>query len=127
MYIIFITAGCHRAGFYHVFRNYHFKLNDMLIETMPSYLGQQLYPYGYPLPPNKISVNGKTMAQLYIESEIVGFYKNVDNVSLLEDYYRYFLLCPCWDLWAYTEEDIMSADYSKLFDNCMDLGVDPTY
>jgi len=68
----------------------------MLIETMPKYIGHQLYPDGYPLPANRISINGRTMVELLMESETVGFYKNVANVDLLEDYYRYYLLAPCW-------------------------------
>ncbi len=83
------------------------KINVMsnLIETMPTYLGQQLYPMGLPLPAGKVSVNGKTVMDIFLDTADDDK-KYEESVSILNDYYRYHLLAPCWDLGEITDEEI---------------------
>lgn len=95
-----------------------------LIEMMPTYLGQQLYPAGLPLPADKVSINGKTVMDMFLEtSQDEERYKEVEGI--LNDYYRYHLLAPCFDLGKWSKDEIMSADGDRLFEICMDLGIDP--
>lgn len=96
-----------------------------LIEMMPTYLGQQLYPGGLPLPADKVSVNGRTVQQIFFDTCDGDFGEDDPSVKVLNDYYRYHLLAPCWDLGEITPEQIMSADSDKLFEICMETGIDP--
>jgi hypothetical protein len=96
-----------------------------LIETMPTYLGQQFYPAGYPLPADKISVNGKTVQEIFFDTCDGDFSEDDPRITIVNNYYRYHLLAPCWDLGNVTEAEIMSADSDMLFKICMDLGIDP--
>lgn len=97
-----------------------------LIETMPTYLGQQFYPGGVPLPADRVSVNGKTVQEIFMDT-CDGDDCSLDDprVAIINDYYRYHLLAPCWELGNVKEEEIMLADSDKLFEICMDLGIDP--
>jgi len=97
----------------------------MIIETMPTYLGQQLYPAGLPLPADKVYVNGKTVQEIFFDTCDGDFSPEDERIQIVNNYYRYHLLAPCWDLGEVTEEEIMSADGDKLFEICMDLGIDP--
>lgn len=96
-----------------------------LIETMPAYLGQQFYPCGLPLPADKVSVNGRTVQEIFFDTCDGDFGEEDPSVLILNDYYRYHLLAPCWDLGEVTREEIMSANDYRLFEICMDLGIDP--
>ena len=96
-----------------------------LIETMPTYLGNQFYPGGVPLPADKVSINGRTVQQIYFDTCDGDFGEDHPDIKMLYDFYRYHLLAPCWDLGEVTPEEIMSADGDKLFEICMDLGLDP--
>lgn len=96
-----------------------------VIETMPTYLGKQFYPDGLPLPPSRISVNAKSVQEIFFDTCDGDFGEDDPNVKVLNDYLRYYLLAPCWDLGEVTEEQIMSADNDKLFDICMEIGIDP--
>ena len=99
-----------------------------LIETMPAMFGQQFYPNGFPLPAHKISVNGKTVQQIFVDLYKDSGTAPADDpqLEIINDYYRYHLLAPCWQLgdWV-TEEQIMAADHDELFEICMDTGIDP--
>ena len=96
-----------------------------IIETMPTYLGQQLYPNGLPLPADRVSVNGKTVQEIFFDTCDGDFSEDDPRIAIVNDYYRYHLLAPCWDLGDVTDEQIMSANGDKLFEICMDTGIDP--
>lgn len=96
-----------------------------IIETMPAYLGNQLYPGGVPLPADKVSVNGRIVLEIFFGICDGDFSEHDPDVKVLNDYYRYYLLAPCWDLGKVTREEIMSADSDKLFEICMETGIDP--
>lgn len=97
----------------------------MIIENMPTYLGQQLYPHGLPLPADKVSVNGKTVLEIFFDKCDGDFSPDDERIKIVNDYYRYHLLAPCWDLGNFTHEEIMSADGDKLFEICIETGIDP--
>ena len=92
---------------------------------MPTYLGNQFYPGGLPLPADKVSVNGKTVQEIFFDTCDGDFAEEDPRILIVNDYYKYHLLAPCWDLGEITDEEIMSADGDKLFEICMDIGIDP--
>lgn len=96
-----------------------------IIETMPTYLGKQLYPHGLPIQADKVSVNGRTIKEIFLDTCDGDFREDDPNVKILNDYYRYYLLAPHWVLAGTTSTEIMNADSEKLFEICMENGLDP--
>ncbi len=96
-----------------------------IIESMPTYLGAQFYPGGCPIPADKISVNGRTIWEIFLDLAKGDFNYDNPDLKVLDNFYRYYLLAPCWDLGDITKEDIIAANGIRLFEICMDLGLDP--
>ena len=94
-----------------------------IIENMPTLFGNQFYPGGVPLTADKISVQDKTVRQWWMDSNLEK--PTVEEEALFTDFYRYYLLAPCWELGDYSNCDIMKLRYDKLFDIALDMGIDP--
>jgi hypothetical protein len=99
--------------------------NTMIIETMPTMFGQQFYPGGYPVPADKVTVDGRTIQEIFLDICDCDLGDNDPDVKLINDYYRYHLLAPCWKLGEITPEQIMAADSEAFYDICIELAIDP--
>lgn len=95
------------------------------IEGMPWMAGAQFYPGGMPLPAKAISFNGRTILDIFLEKAGDDEIADDPYFVILNNYYRYFLLAPCWDLGEITEEEVLKADGQRLFEICLDCGLDP--
>lgn len=93
------------------------------ILTMPTYLGNQLYPFGGPLSPHNINVNGISVIDIYLR-----YGENQDSKEdkkILEDYVRYFINAPCFYLSDEDKNEAETLEYDELFDLCLENGLDP--
>lgn|SRR5574337_51949 len=105
-----------------------FKITTMkkVIETMPTMMGQQFYFAGMPLPADKVCVYGRSIEKIFLDTCDGDFCCDDDpDIKILNDYYRYYLLAPCWKLGDITEAQIMSANADELHEICNQLGIDP--
>jgi hypothetical protein len=100
-------------------------MTTKMIEQMPTLFGNQFYPGGVPLSADKVSVNGRTVKEIFLDAADGDFGDDDPNVETLNNYYRYYMLAPCWDLGEFTEQEIMNANGERLFQICADLGIDP--
>lgn len=91
-----------------------------VIETMPTYLGEQLYPNGVPVAAVNISVNGKSVQEIYFDVR-----RSEYEVNVLEDYIRYYIAAPCFIVADDDLAESKTMSYSDLFDLCLDYGIDP--
>jgi hypothetical protein len=92
----------------------------MIIETMPTIMGEQFYPGGIPLAPDQVSVNGKTIQRMFYQFAIRDD-RTYD--AELKDYLKYYANAPCWHIPAHPDYDEMSLNW--MFDFLMDCGLDP--
>lgn len=89
---------------------------------MPTYLGEQIYPAGLPLPPQKVKVFGVSVQDRFLR---MGTATDKEDEEICRDYMLYHFLAPCFEK---TEEDkkrAMKANYDELLDICLDNGIDP--
>lgn len=85
--------------------------------------GAQFYPKGGPVRPEFITwTNGKTIKEIWLEADDNNLSK--EDREILTDYKMYSLLAPAWSLGEYTREDVIKADYSKLSDIALDMGIE---
>ena len=95
-----------------------------VIETMPTYLGEQFYPYGAPLSALSVKVNGVSVMEIFIRKG-TGVYPWKEDEEICRQYMLYHFLAPCFHL---TDEDRAKAkdlSYDDLWDLCLDNGIDP--
>jgi len=96
-----------------------------IIKTMPTYFGYQLYPNGMPLPPEKVKIKGRSIRQIFLDNCDCDYGEDDDDITILKDYYRYYLLAPCFVLTKKDKAEIMKADSERLFEIALDNGIDP--
>jgi hypothetical protein len=95
-----------------------------MIETMPTYLGEQFYLGGLPLPADKILYKSVSIQDRFIRKG-TGTHDLKEDEKLCTDYMLYYLLAPCWQISEEDKERAMKADYDELWDICLDNGIDP--
>ena len=96
-----------------------------LIETMPTLFGEQYYPDGFPLPSNKISVNDKSILQMFFDNCEGDLDKETEETKLIHDFMLYWLLAPCFKISDEDKEIAPSLSNDELFDLLLDNGLDP--
>jgi hypothetical protein len=102
---------------------------NIIIHTMPQMLGEQLYYGGFPLRPDMITVYGTSIKDRFIRVALTEIDDpdtfDKEDISLLEDYLRYYLLAPIWMIEEKDRELVMEMDYNQLFETCFSYGLDP--
>lgn len=93
-----------------------------VIETMPTYLGGQLYPYGNPIPAHQTKVNGLSVQTIFLRN---AKNPNKEDEEILRQYMLYHFLAPCFDLMESDRQKAKDLSYDDLFDLCLNNGIDP--
>ncbi len=93
-----------------------------IVETMPTMFGEQLYPMGFPMKPEDISYNGKTIRALWFEF-VDG---DKTSESILCDYIAYHVFAPCFMMDMEMREKFKPENtYEEMYDLCFEIGLDP--
>lgn len=95
-----------------------------IIETMPTYLGEQLYPAGFPLPAQKVTVFGVSVQDRFIRKG-TGTHDLQEDEKICRDYMLYHFLAPCFETTEEDKQRAVKADYDELWSICIDNGIDP--
>lgn len=96
----------------------------------PTYLGQPLYPGGFPIRPRDVHVNGKSVEQIYLGGISEGGKTNYsdDDQETLKSYIKYYVNAPVFSS-EFTDEltskDLMSMNLTDLIMECLEYGLDP--
>ena len=91
-----------------------------LIETMPTFLGKQFYPLGFPLHFTQLTYKAKPLHEILFQQE-----PTTEQERIRKDYYLYWLWAPIWNI---PQEDrnigAMLNSY-ELLNLLFDNGIDP--
>ena len=93
---------------------------------IPTFLGQPFYPYGFPINKENISINGKSILELFLLRCEGKKDKFIDNY--LKEYLIYFINAPIFSN-NFTQE-LRKKDFKKMkldqaIIECLDFGLDP--
>jgi hypothetical protein len=94
---------------------------------MPTYLGEPLYPAGFPLKPEQIRYNDKTIQDIFLD--YCGQIKTKESENILKEFVLYYINAPVFDS-EFTREltenkDLNSLSLDDLIMKCLDYGLDP--
>lgn len=97
---------------------------------VPSMFGWPNYPGGFPMSPDQISFEEKTLTQLYVKSVMDSSHRSVAadplEEELLKNYVIYYLHAPCWrGLSEVLDQDLVAMSFDELTMICVDNGLDP--
>lgn len=98
----------------------------MIIE--PTYLGRPLYPGGLPLRTDNITVENRTVRQIFLDGISEGGETNysADDDETLKSYVVYYMQAPIWDIdEPLIPADLMKLTLTELIGKCMEHGLDP--
>lgn len=91
---------------------------------MPIYLGQPLYPQGFPIQPKNLTYEGQTVEQkflLYCDSKATP-----EDEDILKQYIIYYMKSPLFKLpKKLSKIDIQKISLDDLIWECIDIGIDP--
>ena len=101
----------------------------MIIE--PQLFGAPLYPGGFPLQAKKISVQGRTVEEIYykgIDLKTGRSHWNAEDEETLKSFFIYYLKAPVFynELTAgLLQKNLMEINFSDLYLAFLDIGLDP--
>lgn len=100
----------------------------------PTWLGQPMYPNGWPLSPKQITAGEKTVHDIYYGRWDFTDEENPkenpwteDEEETIKSYIIYNLNAPIWTFEEPlpSEGELLKLSIDQLFDKCMEIGIDP--
>lgn len=99
----------------------------------PTWLGQPMYPGGFPLPPENVHVEGRSIQDIYLKGISIEDTKvtrtwTADEVETLKSYCAYYVKAPVFSS-EFTDElvamDFMKMTLDDVIMECLNYGLDP--
>jgi len=110
------------------------------LQFIPSFLGQPMYPGGFPVKPEQCNYEGKSAQELFFQPvDVPGKVAKLlteDEAEFLRQYLIYYIHAPIWMSYPMDAIERVRADSFKLkadhdeislfiINELLDLGIDP--
>lgn len=96
--------------------------------VQPTWLGQPLYPFGFPLRPQDIIVQNKTIREIFfggIISETGETTYSAEDEETLKSFIVYYINAPVFDNDELKQKNLMQMSLDDAIMECMNYGLDP--